>query len=191
MLGIAPQSSFCAWNTDFYDLPLEFKSNRNGGKMGTMYRTIVKAILVGAVGYLISACGDGKEKVETVKGPKGDKGDIGQQGQKGESGQNGQNGQQGQKGDKGDRGEQGIPAPQPTYQPQPQPIPVPPIPQPIPVPPIPQPPVIIYPPYPSDPGNYCSGCIIVCACLNCSWKSIIINVHDRYRYNIKNDGVCY
>lgn len=153
--------------------------------MGSFIRTTIKKCIIVAAFSMLFSCGDGKEKVETVRGPKGEKGDIGQQGAKGETGQSGQNGQNGQKGDRGDigqkgdrgdTGQQGTPAP---------------LPLPIPVPPIPQPPVIVYPPYPSDPGNYCSGCIIVCACLNGSWQSIIINVHDRYRYNIKNDGVCF
>jgi hypothetical protein len=141
--------------------------------MGTFIRTAIKKGFIVASILMLFSCGNGKEKVETVKGPKGDKGD------KGDTGQSGQNGQQGAKGDKGDAGQVVVqtPQPQPTYQPQPQPGG--------------QPPVIIYPPYPSDPGNYCSGCIIVCACIDRKWQSIIINVHDRYRYNIKNDGVCY
>lgn len=151
--------------------------------MGSFIRTIIKTGFIVAIASMLFSCGDGKEKVETVRGPKGEKGDKGDTGQNGQMGQNGQQGQKGDKGDRGDKGEQGPIVVQ-TPQPQPQPIPIP-------VPPIPQPPVIIYPPYPSDPGNYCSGCIIVCACLNGSWQSIIINVHDRYRYNIKNDGVCY
>lgn len=129
---------------------------------------------IGAIALITAlGCGRGLEKVETIKGPKGDTGAPGT------PGQNGANGDKGEKGDRGDRGEQGIPAPQPTYQPQP-----------IPVPPIPVPPVIIYPPYPYPPDQ-CSGCIWVCACINGAWQTISINVHDRHRYNIKNDGACY
>lgn len=155
--------------------------------MGSFTGTIIKKGFIVAAFSMLFSCGEGKEKVETVKGPKGEKGDIGQQGSKGESGSKGEKGDRGDRGDKGERGDigqRGEPAPQPLPQPQPTMVPIP-------VPPIPQPPVIIYPPYPSDPGNYCSGCIIVCACIEHRWQSIIINVHDRYRYNIKNDGVCY
>jgi hypothetical protein len=149
--------------------------------MGKKFGRYLKKSLGYSLIILFSmSCGTGKERVDTIKGPKGDKGDTGQ------SGQIGQQGPKGDRGDRGDKGERGDQGPVVVQTPQPQPTIVP-----IPVPPIPQPPVIIYPPYPSDPGNYCSGCIIVCACLNGSWQSIIINVHERYRYNIKNDGACY
>jgi hypothetical protein len=129
--------------------------------------------IVGAIAFLAAlGCGRGLEKVETIKGPKGDTGAPGQ------NGGNGANGEKGEKGDRGDKGEQG---PVVVQTPQPQPIPVP---------PIPVPPVIIYPPYPQYPDQ-CSGCIVVCACLNGAWQTITINVHERYKYNIKNDGACY
>jgi hypothetical protein len=154
--------------------------------MGYFIRKFIEKITIIAIMIISLSCGDGKERVDTIKGPKGETGSKGEAGSKGEPGSKGEagtRGDRGDKGDKGDRGDRGETGSVVVQTPAPQP--------PIPVPPIPQPPVIIYPPYPSDPGNYCSGCIIVCACIQNRWQSIIINVHDRYLYNIKNDGVCF
>jgi hypothetical protein len=137
---------------------------------------------VGAI-VLLSAlsCGKGVEKVETIKGPKGDKGEQGQQGQTGMPGQPGTNGEPGAKGDKGDKGD---PQPIPTAYPSPI-VNLPPT---FPYPPV----IVVYPPWPNCPSVQCpDGYVIICACLQNRWQTVSVNVHDTYKYQIKNYGPCY
>ena len=136
------------------------------GKMVHRYKIYLISVL------LISSCG-GLDRVDTIKGPPGPKGDPGLDGRSGIDGRDGNS----------------TPAPQPRPEPKPAPVPEP------------QEPktdgrngigansnsVIIY------NGSNCidgSCAILVCACVDKSWRTIMISRDQATNYKIKIYGRC-
>jgi hypothetical protein len=137
-------------------------------------KTLGAIALIAALG-----CGRGLDKVETIKGPKGDTGTPGTPGAPGTNGQPGA---------KGDRGEDGKTVPAPAPVPTVYPSPIVNLPPTMPYPPV----IVVYPPYPQCPSQQCpEGYIIICACIENSWKTVSVDMHDTFKYSIKNYGPCY
>lgn len=126
-------------------------------------RTIISLSLL--LSFL--SCGKSYDKVQGVRGPKGDKGDQGSPGQDGQQGSQGPAGKDGTNGKDGKGGDTNLP---PTN---------------------PYPPIIVV-----LPGQQCTpricpaNNILVCACIEGTWKTISIAQHDVGSIRIRNYGRC-
>lgn len=145
--------------------------------MGTYVRTAIKTIgTTIVIGLLSWSCGKSYDKVKGVRGPKGDKGDQGtpgekgqdgQQGPQGPSGKDGANGKDGTNGKDGKNGDINLP---PTN---------------------PYPPIIIVMPGQQCTPRICPASnVLVCACIEGTWKTISIAQHDIGKVRIRNYGRC-
>ncbi len=119
-----------------------------------MRKLIIMAMLLG--------CGQGIDRVETIRGPQGEPGSQGVQGIPGEPGQQGKDGKD---------------------------APIPPTP---PTAPINNDIVIIVNGQPPRcPSEECPApMMLVCACIDKQWKTIMIPKSDQHKYQIKHAGAC-
>lgn len=140
--------------------------------MGKNFRTIKSKIAIaGTAIVLLWSCGKSYDRVDTIKGPKGDKGDKGDTGLPGSQGPAGEPGKDGSNGKDGANGKDSTGTNLPPLNPYP--------------------PIIII-----QPGQQCtpricpSSMIIVCACIDATWKTISISPNDVAKIRIRNYGRC-